>query len=81
MFDENGRVKPVAKELNRLINEEWHTHVRGHLKASGEVPLRGFRGTYKLQVEHEGVYYQAMFDLLDNKEEPVQVDLVRLGAD
>ncbi|MFL2876247.1 MAG: endo-1,4-beta-xylanase [Pontiellaceae bacterium] len=81
LFDENGRVKPVAKELNRLINEEWHTHVRGRLKVSGEVPLKGFRGTYQLQVEHEGVCYRANFDLLDNKEEPVQVDLVRVGAE
>ena len=47
LFDENGQVKPVAKELNRLINE-WHTHVRGRLKESGEV-LQGFRGTYKLR--------------------------------
>lgn len=81
LFDEKGRVKPVAKELNRLINEEWHTHVRGRLKAAGEVPLKGFRGTYQLKVEHEGVRYRADFDLLDNAEKPVQVDLVRVDAE
>jgi hypothetical protein len=71
----------VAKELNRLINEEWHTHVRGRLKAPGAVPLKGFRGTYQVTVEHEGVGYRADFDLLDHRDQPMQIELVRVDAD
>ena len=80
LFDEQGRVKPVTKELNRLINQEWHTHMRGRLKVAG-----GFKETiisnkkrifkiensenYHIKLKYEDVEYFGNFDLIENSEE------------
>ena len=81
LFDEKGRVKPVLRELNQLINEEWNTHLQGRLKEVGEVPLNGFKGKYDLIVKHGGEDYMASFNLVENTEEPIRIDLAKAGEE
>jgi endo-1,4-beta-xylanase len=46
--------KPVYNALMRLIHTEWHTSVEGKTDAKGELPLRGFRGDYRVEVDAAG---------------------------
>ena len=81
LFDEQGRVKPVTKELNRLINQEWHTHMRGRLKVAGEVPIKGFKGNYHIKLKYEDVEYFGNFDLIENSEEYIEIQLTEKKDD
>ena len=81
LFDEQGRVKPVTKELNRLINQEWHTHMRGRLKVAGEVPIKGFKGSYHIKLKYEDVEYFGNFDLIENSEEYIEIQLIEKKDD
>jgi endo-1,4-beta-xylanase len=51
--------KPVYEQLKRLIHEEWRTKVSGTTDAEGRFTFRGFRGTYRLDIEASGKTVQS----------------------
>lgn len=63
VFDEKGKPKLIYKMLKNLINNEWHTHVKGRTRKDGEVPLNGFLGEYLITASLEGKEYTAHFEL------------------
>jgi len=46
--------KPVYEQLKRLIHEEWRTKASGTTDAEGRFAFRGFRGTYRVEIELPG---------------------------
>ncbi|MBI4614912.1 MAG: endo-1,4-beta-xylanase [Planctomycetes bacterium] len=46
--------KPVYERLEKLIHEEWKTRAAGETGADGTFAFRGFRGTYRIDVEVGG---------------------------
>ena len=71
LLDEQGQPKPVYHVLDELINEEWHTEKRGLLSENGVLDFRGFYGTYAVEVEHEGDWFEGTFSY-ENEVEGVQ---------
>jgi GH35 family endo-1,4-beta-xylanase len=55
--------KPVYERLKKLIHEEWVTRLEGTTNAPGQFGFRGFRGTYRLKVEHAGRTIEKTFQL------------------
>lgn len=46
--------KPAYEALRRLIHTEWRTNNAGETNRDGLHAFRGFRGVYRVRVEHEG---------------------------
>jgi len=46
--------KPVAAMHRKLVYGDWWTNENGKTDNSGKFKLRGFKGTYKVTVEHNG---------------------------
>ena len=76
LLDEQGQPKPVYHVLDELINEEWHTEKRGVLSEAGMLQFRGFYGTYVVQVEYEGVWFEGTFTHDKETKDVQQVELL-----
>ncbi|MFR9523605.1 MAG: hypothetical protein SNH94_03430 [Rikenellaceae bacterium] len=46
----DGERRAIYDKLNQLINVEWHTHHKASL-LGGETSLRGFYGTYQIEIK------------------------------
>ncbi len=55
LVDDNLEPKPVYRTLDRLINHEWKTNIRG-LKPDkrGNISFRGFKGDYQVKIIRNG---------------------------
>ena len=54
LLDEDLDPKPAYEALDKLINHEWKTRTAGTTGADGRFAFRGFKGTYRVVVEHSG---------------------------
>lgn len=59
----NGMPKPSYKVLDQLINKTWRTHVHGVVNPAGDLKMKGFYGTYKVILKHQGTMLTGSFDL------------------
>ena len=75
VFDDKGKPKPIYQTLNKLIKNKWHTHAKGKIIVEGQVPVRGFYGTYSLKIKHLNQFYKADFDLMKNSDKPIKIYL------
>jgi hypothetical protein len=75
VFDDKGKPKPIYQTLNKLIKNKWHTHAKGKIIVEGQVPVRGFYGTYSLKIQHLNQFYKADFDLIKNSDKPIKIYL------
>ncbi len=50
LLDEDYSPKPVYEMLDKLINEEWHTDMKGGLNNKGSLSFRGFFGDYHIKL-------------------------------
>ena len=75
VFDDKGKPKPIYRTLNNLIKNKWHTHLKGKIIEDGQVPIRGFYGTYSLKVKHQNQFYEVSFDLIKNIDESIKIYL------
>ncbi len=48
LIDRTGQPKPVYRELDRLINNEWKTRLEGKSDANGDFTFSGFFGDYEI---------------------------------
>ena len=55
LVDKNLNPKPSYKVLDRLINREWQTQVKGTSDKAGKFSFRGFYGKYDVDVTVNGV--------------------------
>ena len=46
--------KPVYDALRKLIHDDWTTRTAGQADAEGRFAFRGFRGRYRITVQHAG---------------------------
>ena len=46
--------KPVYRALKRLIHTDWKTRTSGKTDDAGRFTFRGFRGAYRILVDHRG---------------------------
>lgn len=63
LLNTKGEPKPVYMVLDKLINEEWRSHMSGALVAEGQLQGRGFYGPYFLEVTVDGKPFAATFEL------------------
>ena len=75
VFDDKGKPKPIYHTLNKLIKNKWHTHAKGKIIVDGQVPVRGFYGTYLLKIKHQNKSYTTSFDLIENLDESIKIYL------
>ena len=75
VFDDKGKPKPIYHTLNKLIKNKWHTHAKGKIIVEGQVPVRGFYGTYLLKIKHQNKSYTTSFDLIENLDESIKIYL------
>ena len=75
LLNTEGNPKPVYKVLDNLINEQWHTRIKGTLDLTSSLQGRGFYGDYTLKITHKGQNYRAEFDLERGMEEPLTLNL------
>jgi len=54
LLDEQYRPRPNCHALEKLIRQEWMTRYSGRLPLDGTVSLRGFHGTYDVEVDLPG---------------------------
>ena len=50
IFDRDGRPKAVAETVEKLIKKTWHTEKELRTDKQGTAGLRGFKGTYEVEV-------------------------------
>ena len=50
LVDEEYRPKPVYEMLDKMINEEWKTHMETVLDNQGAATFRGFYGNYEIKL-------------------------------
>jgi GH35 family endo-1,4-beta-xylanase len=50
LIDEKGNAKPVYQTLDKLLNEQWKTTLRGNTSERGIYEFRGFYGDYEVEV-------------------------------
>lgn len=73
LLDAQGREKPLARELRRLLTETWTTRWSGVIKG-GQAALRGFYGDYEVSVKG---YEPARFELTrEGDEQAIALQLV-----
>jgi len=73
IIDGNGNKRQIYYDLKKLIKEEWHTKVEGKTNDKGEVSLRGFYGTYDINVKGYQPVRVKLYD--DNQEKVVTIQL------
>jgi len=54
LLDAEFRPKPAYKELDRLINHDWKTHLELKTNPKGKAEFRGFYGEYEIAVTANG---------------------------
>jgi GH35 family endo-1,4-beta-xylanase len=75
LIDTDGRPKPVYDVLDKLINEDWHTTSTGTLGKEGHLQLKGFHGSYTIEVRSGGRVFNASFDLVKGTSGPISLVL------
>lgn len=55
--------KPVYEALYDLIHRQWKTRAEGKTDLSGVFAFRGFLGSYRLVLDHQGQRHQGTFHL------------------
>ena len=75
LLDRNMKPKPVYKELDQLINNEWRTSVKVKTDEEGHISVRGFHGGYSVTVLHEGRQIKGSFRLERGKPCRVRVTM------
>ncbi len=55
--------KPALKELQRLINKEWHTELSSETGSSNRAKFKGFYGKYDMIFVYNGKEKHTEFHL------------------
>jgi len=59
--------KPVYEQLKHLIHHQWTTRLDLHTDAAGKAGVRGFHGTYRLEVQTAEGRVEHRFELVPGK--------------
>ena len=54
LWDEDWSIKPAGEAFVKLITETWHTREDAAADAAGTAEVRGFYGTFRVEVEAAG---------------------------
>ena len=77
LLDENLDPKPAYEALDRLINHEWKTRTDGKTGADGCFTFRGFKGRYRVAVEHSGKTQEFTFTVTSETKKPEKLTFTK----